>query len=980
MHAFNAFTRLVRMPNTVNDDAPTGKQQTQPTARTAGAYFRREHANMVLLALELLVENTQREMPSVESEEAEQKARLSLALTDFLIACSGPAEGQDPDTSPPIWPQAVSVLQMRDATKMMLQVMQNEEVYGDPKVRLPLERSALANTVDPLLYILPKLKIDSEIKSRVLTRLAELLEGHSADVDEVEALDELATGRVAKRRERSGETSEARRRRVQQHVSFLRGDGIDLVLRQMENELNELKQLQQHAATADDSLGASAEGELYPDLPADATEEAVNEKVQRVLKWVSDEEIRSELLVAGRVDRSEVEEEKQKQLKNMVDWKDFGIAALYSQELHLLPDDVSSKLPEQMDRPLASARTHKLALAGGEVGASEAEQETSRRMNAELSVGSAFRCLTACSKFGSIETRGHFHDKMSIPSYQHDALMIAAYAGVFSSQQEGKAALRFVRFWVETLQGDDSGASKLSSLPLLDTLARLLPRLLKPWALQIKTLLDLWHVTALDSGVQRANALLLSDEKGGQQRLLTFLQLIAQLYSVMLTSLQKMKFSKVPELDAAAKELALRRLLPPLSDQGIPVAGSAPPQPLEMNALFGFLAVLFLDAALRRAEGWDGEPTSRAGSLKRQDAVGAIKGVLGSFCSLDEERRFELFQMTARLEARWGLPLSPALMQSISDITEGFLYQEAVEPFLKAQGVLDFEGERVLESAWMVQESPRKRKSVLVIVTNHALYVLTLPRGLLCTVCESWKLCPTGPRFLRKVPYYKVDKLLLDFSAAHGAGHRFKLEVSDKSKKATPKDYQFSSLHVGVAQKLLHAIQRVHPRSLPIVLDSTLPRVISLIQQDAGGDTSTGQYKDDDADSSIVLVLRCERDDKGTKDPGPRLLVVDQSSLSIYLEFPEYFGMQPWTDLHATDDIDQPNGRDVIRHEMSIDIDNLESLDMVMSSEPQVVLAPFGGPQVTLTFADDAAAALFRQRMREVLWGHGQTTWNDATV
>eukprot|EP00966_Prymnesium_polylepis_P049050 1135126-Prymnesium_polylepis.1 len=40
----------------------------------------------------------------------------------------------------------------------------------------------------------------------------------------------------------------------------------------------------------------------------------------------------------------------------------------------------------------------------------------------------------------------------------------------------------------------------------------------------------------------------------------------------------------------------------------------------------------------------------------------------------------------------------------------------------------------------MVQESPKKRKSVLVLVTNHALYVLTLPRGLPCTVCESWKV------------------------------------------------------------------------------------------------------------------------------------------------------------------------------------------------------------------------------------------------
>ena len=117
--------------------------------------------------------------------------------------------------------------------------------------------------------------------------------------------------------------------------------------------------------------------------------------------------------------------------------------------------------------------------------------------------------------------------------------------------------------------------------------------------------------------LQVANALLISDEAGGQQRLLIFVQLLAQLYAVMLSSLQKMRFSKVAELDSAAKELAMRRLLPPLGSQGIPVGG-AEQKPIEGNALFGFLALLFLDATLRRAEGWEGEPASRAGSLRRQ--------------------------------------------------------------------------------------------------------------------------------------------------------------------------------------------------------------------------------------------------------------------------------------------------------------------------------------------------------------------------
>lgn len=81
-------------------------------------------------------------------------------------------------------------------------------------------------------------------------------------------------------------------------------------------------------------------------------------QVQRVLKWVNTEENRSNLLVAGTVDRVEEEEEKQQQLKRMVDWKDFGIAALYSEQLHLLPDDFSAKMTEPMSR--SSLHSHLL--------------------------------------------------------------------------------------------------------------------------------------------------------------------------------------------------------------------------------------------------------------------------------------------------------------------------------------------------------------------------------------------------------------------------------------------------------------------------------------------------------------------------------------------------------------------------------------------------------------------------------------------
>ena len=71
----------------------------------------------------------------------------------------------------------------------------------------------------------------------------------------------------------------------------------------------------------------------------------------------------------------------------------------------------------------------------------------------------------------------------------------------------------------------------------LDALAQLLPRLLMPWATEMKRLLDLWHVTVHDQGVAVANARLLGDERIGQARMLTFMQLLANLYGVLLSSL-----------------------------------------------------------------------------------------------------------------------------------------------------------------------------------------------------------------------------------------------------------------------------------------------------------------------------------------------------------------------------------------------------------------------------------------------------------
>lgn len=108
-----------------------------------------------------------------------------------------------------------------------------------------------------------------------------------------------------------------------------------------------------------------------------------------------------------------------------------------------------------------------------------------------------------------------------------------------------------------------------------------------------------------------------------------------------------------------------------------------------------------------------------------------------------------------------------------------------------------------------------------------------------------------------------------------------------------------------------------------------------------------------------------------------RSLVVTEQKVALFFEYPEYFGLVPWSEI--TEDIEQPNGREFLRLDTTLDVGDLATLDMIMSAEPQVVIGRDGGEQIALTFADDAAAALFRQRMREVLWGHGQTSWNDAS-
>ena len=130
--------------------------QAAPSELSEGAQFRANQPAIINSALLLLVENTKRNIPHTAEVEAQQKMALSAALVRFLVAASGPADGAPPD-APPVWPTAVSMMQEHTATQSMLEVMRNEDRYGDPHATLWLEHTALGSQVASLLTSLPDL-------------------------------------------------------------------------------------------------------------------------------------------------------------------------------------------------------------------------------------------------------------------------------------------------------------------------------------------------------------------------------------------------------------------------------------------------------------------------------------------------------------------------------------------------------------------------------------------------------------------------------------------------------------------------------------------------------------------------------------------------------------------------------------------------------------------------------------------------------
>jgi len=1156
MHAFNCFARIVRVPDAQADEMRVGKGRR--LGKSTGQLFRDKHADLVQKALDLLVDNSAREIPPSASAERAQKAQLSTALTNFLQACSGPdnEHGHRPD-APPVWPQAVSVLQMRDATQSMIEVMKNEERLGEAHQKLELENSALADTIEPILHTLPQVQPTGAIKARLLNRLAALLEGEPGPGDAFEntgtwsrssvgtstgapdtnAYPTAFHGFLANEGGPVGDTAGGkaeeephamRRKRMQGHVSFLRRNGVDLVLTQLENQLSEHRQIRRgeierntQGSLSDDPAQAALLGHV---LPLEAAPERAMARTNGVLRFVELEEARGEVrLTAGDIKDEQVDFDSA--VADGLDWQKSGIGVLFSPQLHLMADlsedqsnaasgsKAGGSTPSLADATLlqsSSSRRHVQRHSETD----EARHTAEQQKNIEASVAATLRVLAACVRHGSPETRAGFLRAFGKDSMQQDVFKIAGYAFIFTQRQQSEAALRFVEFWNEVLRAmADDGTITLDQLPLLDTLATLLPRLLAPIAQRMSASLDLWRRTRQRDGLAAANQELLNQQlafEGGYHRMLGSLDTLARLYLRMLRSIEVLTFSKNMPLDTAAKELTLRQLLPPSTadsadargefDTTMPDTGGSDGRAPDVrrervaqpsnSALLAFLSALFFDVVLRLAEGWHagagGAGLNDVERVTRQQCIAAIKALLASFCVIDEERRFELFQLTARLEARWGVTLPPALMCAIRAVTAEELFKRALAPYLIDKGVLDSEGEHIVEACWMVQELPRRMRTptVMVLVTNRAVYLLAPAVKQPCNVCEPWKLCPEGPRLKYRLPFYRIRRIILDFAAKFNCGQRMKLicmqdagehnvvraaswpnvfetctacfhsrsgdqrnaafsSSSLPGRMPRPKpakiELQFSTLHVGVVDRLAASIERLmDPRPVELVRDSHQLQALAFqsastarMRAADGGVHDRGSRLDklspttfrssidpidalfDAPNYNCRFAVRCEQLHNGSgshksngasKHGHQRLLVLTDNALSIFVEEPELFNVPlegngdslEITDAGGDNVSDNSagagtasghkgrNGADVVHLETVIDVNALEKLELEMSAEPKVHLlgADFDGHSndVLLQFADDTAALLFRMQVRSILWDKGHAEWRSHTL
>ncbi len=178
-----------------------------------GIHFRRFHAATIHMALDIIVRNSGRDTRE-NRVESEEKTVLSTACVDFLRAASFE------------WAEAIELMQTRNAVEAMMTFMKNEEMYGREDMPVWVERTAVGSSVQALLQCLPQLRIEGSIVGRLMTRMAEVLEGRHTD-------EEIADTNVQQLRDfaAAGETSEQQKRRIAQHSLFVQVDGPGELLR-----------------------------------------------------------------------------------------------------------------------------------------------------------------------------------------------------------------------------------------------------------------------------------------------------------------------------------------------------------------------------------------------------------------------------------------------------------------------------------------------------------------------------------------------------------------------------------------------------------------------------------------------------------------------------------------------------------------------------------------------------------------------------
>ena len=132
-------------------------------------------------------------------------------------------------------------------------------------------------------------------------------------------------------------------------------------------------------------------------------------------------------------------------------------------------------------------------------------------------------------------------------------------------------------------------------------------------------------------------------------------------------------------------------------------------------------------------------------------------------------------------------------------------------------------------------------------------------------------------------------------------------------------------------------------------------------------------------EGELRLVMRCRKVVDG-KDPNsprlPRLLVVTDTHLVLFKEDPAYFALVPLNSLPTAQRKGAKDGEKFvdIDKDAVIELSALEKIRLVQSSDPQVELFDSGDSEeskVTIEFACDTGSTLFRNALRQAIWGLG---------